>query len=646
MPANFPDQDNNGQASGASPSSMIPNPSKPVPQQQTQQSTMQQQAYTGAPQMSIMTERNPAPLAGTPDAEAMKAFNEAIKTLAEQGLNDTYELSVVNVSKNDVTNLFASAIVLVVRHKQNKDAALSHHTMIIGDTAGDLPRNQVTMGNRTVEVQMVIGDAYDHEYRVAVSQAVVRAFPNVSPKNMFDAEAEVIPVGYDYKDLNLVRQTLANALRAAGTVLNSNASNFVDFTLGANAAGVNSTATLSFNNAQSTNSVGEPVRSDIYVSYAEVRGNARQAKPGERVSLNSGERTEQAFGIGGFLDLIWDPAMPQQMQNPYALAQQQMMQQNQPQNNWLYTPRFVITKLDAKILNTLPGQLLGLVTALTLRDNGNWIGAFKRPHTAEFDMHDIGAIGIEANYEKNTSGFGSRIDTRAESFTTSHLAMLVQSLIRPNLAISMDVAECGPDTWLNSVFLAAARGNQSANEAILSAASLLTNGRFQYTGQTVFSENNRIHMGWYRDRDGIKRDIRNVDHLAILNLFGENDPQQVRDWSDTFTRLEYPMDLRLDARRRILEQAIGGNINYTGFAERITFDGHFIEALAAAVAATGLNIRPITPYQDLSTPSRATASWMQNLRLGTQNSGLFNRGYAATTQAGFQSGSGFGRWGN
>jgi hypothetical protein len=633
MAINIPNSNNDSQQA----SSLVP-PVKPAAAP-TQQRPMQ---YTGAQSMSVMTERNPAPLAGTPDAEAMKAFSDAVKLLLGNA-HDSYDLQMVNISKTDNTNLFCSAIALVVRHKQAPNAALAFHTMLIGDTASELPRPQVNVNGKTVEQQWVIGDAYDNEFKAVVAGAIARQFPNTNTQTMFDAEAQVVPVGYDFKDLALVRATLANALRAAGTVLNSNATNFKDYSLEGSAAGLNSVATLSFNQNQQANAVGEPVRTDVYISYAEVRGQAQQGKqPGERVSLNSGERSEQVFGIGGFMDLLWDPANPQVGQNPYQAALQQYQQQ--PQSSHLYTPRLVITKLDTKVLNTLPGQLLGLVTALTLRSNGNWIGSFRRPHSNEFDMRDIGAIGIEANLDKNPSGFGSRIDTRSESFTPQQLASLVQAFIRPNLAISMDVAECGPETWLTSVFLAAARGSADANEAILSAAQLLTNGKFNYAGPAVFAENNRIHMGYYVDKNGVKRDLRDVDYLAIANMFGETDPVQIREWSDTFTRTEYPLDLRMHARRRILESAVGGSVFYTGFAERVTFSGPFLDALEKAVVATGLTIRPVTPFQDMQGPNRVSASWMQNLRLGTDGAGLFNRGYSGAARPGTQVGGTFGRW--
>lgn len=634
MAINLPD--NNESRPQAS--SMVP----PVKQSQPQQQRTMQQNYT-TPTMAVMAERNPAPLAGTPDAEAMKAFADTAKALLANS-HDSYDLQMVNVSKTENTNLFCSAIVLVVRHRSNLNAALAFHTMLIGDTASELPRPQVDINGVRVEQQWVIGDAYDDQYRAVVGGIVARQFASTNQQCMFDAEAEVIPAGYDFKDLSLVRATLANALRAAGTVLNSNASNFKDFSLEGSAVSLNSTATLAFNQNQQVNAVGEPVRTDLSVRFIEVRGQAQQVNPqdGRKASLNSGERQEEVFAVGGFMDLLWDPANPQVGANPYQAAMQQYQQQ--PQLTHLFTPRVVITKMDAKLLNTLPGQLLGLVTTLTLRQNGNWIGAFRRPHTNEFDMRDIGAIGIEANLDKNPSGFGSRIDTRSESFTPQQLAALVQAFIRPNLAISLDVAECGPETWLTSVFLAAARGSVDANEAILSAASLLTNGKFNYSGQAVFAENNRIHMGYYVDKQGIKRDIRDVDHLAIANMFGETDPIQIREWSNTFTRTEYPMDLRLAARRRILESAVGGSVFYTGFAERVTFSGPFLDALEKAVVATGLTIRPVTPFQDMTGPNRSAATWMQNLRLGTDGSGLFNRGFSNGARPGVQTNTSFGRW--
>ena len=251
-------------------------------------------------------------------------------------------------------------------------------------------------------------------------------------------------------------------------------------------------------------------------------------------------------------------------------------------------------------------------------------------------MHDIGAIGIEANFENNPNGVGTRIDTMSDSFKPEHLHKLIASTIKPGLIMSLDVPECGPETWYNDVFAAAAENNQKANAAIVDAAMTLTNGAFgRYfpTGaQVAIDENNRIHMGHYSDANGVRKDIRDIDYLAVMNLVGEKDPQVIRDWSDTFLRTNYPLPLRLSARKRIIS-GIFSDVVFTGFARRVTFTPEFINALEKACSEVGLMIRSVSSYADMGSYDRATSSYADSALLTGDSAGIFSRGFGTSNQA-------------
>jgi hypothetical protein len=627
-------------------SSRSPAPATPTPAPSQPQATAQR-AMNATPSIlsTLSLPGNAAPLSLTPAADAIKNFVEtAQKIIGTPG--EGYDVKLLVVGHNDTAiTLFAASVVIVVQHKSQPNAALGYHTLIIGDTAGPINNEYIPIaGHGQVEVVRVIGESYNDEYRAAVASVLQKHFPQVDPKKMYDSEGQVVPVGYNGKDESLVRVTIASALVAAATLLNQNTPGFTDLSLIAGAEKIQTVAKLTFGNSQTPDSVGQPQRTDIKISFSELTGTPRQNNQGLQ-SLNSGQVLKPLLNLGGFTDLVWNPSSEVTAHNPYAAAYGTPAQhQSMP---YLYQPRFVITMLEAPQLRTMPGELLGLVSALTMRDNNNWMASFHRPTGPEQDIHDIGAIGIEANIGRDPSGFGKPFDTRAANFNDQEQALMLRAYVRPHLAISLDVEECGPSTWLTSAFLAAAKNNQAAHDFIIESANLLTNGHFNQmwnpAWKVVINDESRVHLGHYTDGKGNVRDLRDIDHLCVLNVRGEQDPRIARDWSNTWAKIGYPIELRLRERLRIM-QMISSSIQVTGYAQRITFTSNFLDTLERAIAATGLSIRAETPYQDLGDQGRASADWLNNAALSSGQS-TFTRSYGGgQNQGGGSQTGGFGRW--
>ena len=148
----------------------------------------------------------------------------------------------------------------------------------------------------------------------------------------------------------------------------------------------------------------------------------------------------------------------------------------------------------------------------------------------------------------------------------------------------------------------------------------LTNGNFRdyfKAGTPIFSDaGERVHMGTWIDKDGNKRDIRDIDHIAICNLVGERNPQIIREYSDTYLNTMVPMEKRLADRKRILSAVTGETCTITGFAQRLTFTREFIEALVQGVRATNLAVRVNTPLTEADfNNQRAVAGYAGNALL-------------------------------
>lgn len=575
-------------------------------------------------------------------AGAMQLFMEAAKKLAPEQ-KDGYAINFLPITASDFPELYYAGVVVAVSLADQPGAGVAYHTLILADTNSFPTPLTATINNQAVEIIRVPGDAYDDDYRAAIAKVLQSHFKTVPGNRFFDADAEVVPEKFDYKNEALVAALIGNAVHAASTTLNGQLPDWNDLQLNRTINTTIQTA-LRFHQAPQADAVGLPVRTDVRLVTSEVI-NKQQPRPGERPSLNRGGGDKVVSGIGGFIDLLYAPEDTVLQQNPFLAGTQQQAQASAK----TYQPTFVITKLDAPQLSTLPGLLLNLAMLEGLKEGNNWMGALMTPPGADFYVHDIGAVGLELPFSKDpATGQQVRINTRADSFKPQVLAYLVQAAFRNDLLIQLDVEETGPETWLKSVFLAAAAGLPEANKAILSAADLLTNGAFSRHyqalggGNPVISANNRILLGYYQDKETRQlKDIRELDYLAVLNL-RENEPELLRIWSDTFTQSEVDMDLRMHARTNIIRQVIG-QFTTTGYARRVVLNPRLIRALAQAVAECQLPVRLVTPYQDPAATMRGTANWMSQYAMGGGSTGLFTRA-SSSPNSGFGSGFG-GRWG-
>lgn len=570
---------------------------------------------------------------GLSRASSSEVLMRAITALAEEVKKTTekpWEVTLLPVDNSKETNLSFSGIVFVVRKLDAPARGLAYHTLLLEGSDEALASKIESYQGTQFEIMNVTGNAFDETYAKTVYEIVNRAFPNMT---CHPVDAQVVPREFSFDNKDAVHALTLNAQLPCYTAMETLDPTFQDMDLTAFEKDATLAVRLGFNEPQKADYVGLPIRNDVSITLSAASVNRNVAQQ----SVNVQDRTKVIATLGGYIDPVWAPMESNPM----------MYQPGMPQPK--FAARFVMTSMENVAQTTIASQLLAFASALVLRENSNWFPYFSpRPMGAgsrEVDLRDIGAINIEGNIQNNVSGFDTYIDTKAASFTPQELGRLIQMTFRPGMFFSLRVSECGADTWYNSAFKAAADNHPGAINAILVAANTLTGGAFapiyQSNENPVRANYDRVHTGYYVGPDGTKRDISDIDYLAMMNLVGKVDPATGAKWTNTFFREDQPIQLRLSDRKRMIEAAIKTEVTYTGFARLVTFTNRFIDSLAKACAQAGLDIRTINPNVTGDFFSqRAQASFLGQVQVMPGNTGLFNQGYG-NPQNQFQDPRGF-----
>lgn len=527
------------------------------------------------------------------------------------------------VIDNNNSELQYSVFVLCAQANNLKDKPVAYHAYLIEESGNPIPSDVRQIGNVQVELQRLPSDANDPELRSKVAEAVHAKYPG---STCLETSSEVIPRSFELKNEERLWYAFINGALALRAMFDLH---YSDKDLSLNGAERDSTLTVHVerNNQASFDTSGLPVRSDVTISTI-ARGKQDQ----QFTSLNR-QRQAVLARITGYTDLIW-------RRQPTNQGAAWGIQQQQQQYDPLYQPLFVITSSNPEDVQSLPAQLFTLATATAMLEDRRWtFSLMPRKGTGkkkEIDLHDIGAVGFDANFENNQDGVGARITgTNTDDFTLGKLNSLLSLVSQPNPLLAIDVAECGSATWQHAVFSAAADNNQQAVEAIVKAADYLTNGHFSKNwkgGRICYNYGGRIHMGFYLDQDRNPVDIRNISYLTVLNMLGDRDMNVVRQWSESFNNDSIPLELRLQYRKNVIDQFYP---TYTGFGRRNVFDGAFIQALAKASADAGLRMKPEVPYTEATTDVRMPASFLSSAVVAPMASGMFAYGGASYQGAGF-----------
>lgn len=526
-----------------------------------------------------------APIGRGVGSEYYNKLKENLGLVFKQA-NEAVKIFLIDMDNNNEPALAFSCLIVAAQLNKAKDAGVAYHVIIMEATGDKINPIYETINNQQVEITRYTSDAFDADLMAKAKERMQRAFPN-GP--WINTGAIVIPASFNPEDKYSVHRLALNTGLANGTELEMLLPSFKDLNLATVEKENNLNINIQFNRRQIEDIVGNPMRSDFLINFASVKKNAPR-----NLSVNAGGREQQISEASGFIDLVWNPV---NQPNPFGyFTNPQANMQTQK-----YVPRLVLTNLASNFSYTPSSVLLALATSLSLRDDNNWIQTFKpiAVSNQEIDITDIGALNIEANLSNEPNGYGTRIDTKSENFKLEDLGQLISAFVSPGLIVSLDCPEVAGQSWYLDLFAAAANGKAAAYDIIYDSANRLTNGNFEKyfaRGKPMFADPfNYVHLGYWTDRHGNKRDIRDIDHLAVCNLVGERNPSVIRDFSDTYLRTNYPVPLRMHHRKKIISSLTNETAVFTGRALRVTFAAEFLNALSTGIRDTGLSVSVNTP---------------------------------------------------
>lgn len=505
--------------------------------------------------------------------QAEEKFREQLPVVLDRSRN-VFDVDIVKID-NTLTLPF-SILVFTLRVKNNPELGMSYHPLLVAATdEGQTTTNQDIQGINT-EILHTTGERYGVREKQEVENELRKIYPDV--RRLVEVDAQVMQRDFDLTNRDQVLRQVSNAVTACRNLLVSRREGWRDMNithLGRQAGGLIARAVFNRTGDQIIDEAGSAVRSDIRLALQTPEIMGQGGVPIARAGTLA--------QIAGFVDLVFAP--PQGMQHGGFGMQQQPSKQ-------IYLPRLILTHLDMGKARSIGGQLLALLGALSLYENNTALTVLY-PNAAhggdKVDLNDISALNIEANLANNPAGGERFTDLVAGNVSDNDILAYMSALIQPTFELALDVSDAGPDTWLNSVFVAAASRNATAINAVINAADELCDGRFAQMwdpAMPIAHVESRVPLGQYQDSRSKWRDARDCAYLPVLNTFGEKDFRRVEEWSDAKTNPNMDSNLSLYHQRRISEVVLGPVV-WTGVASRLIINPEFTRALSQAFNAAG-----------------------------------------------------------
>lgn len=507
---------------------------------------------------------------------------------------------------------------------------LNYSAIVVSETLNDLTTAHVLMVERTGDYPQVLvenisgvryelirtpADALDDKYVTSAQQAVADAL-KIDVSNVVIVDGTLVPSEFDPSNEALFQELLSNTFNAIHSELNIRVTNYKGMNL-ANIINANRNGKFLINlyfNSEDSNFVdqtGMPIRQDICVSLSYKTNQTNNNK-----SVNQGNDIVEIVRTYGYIDFEWAPTIVNNM-----MATQK------------FVPNFVITHVDSRVAPTPDILMLGVASVLAVNEDMNWMQAF-RPlpvRKNEIDLNDIGALNIEGNLENSPNGFGKKYDTKAKTFTVTELNKFIQTLVRPNIIVSIDVPKAGPETWFTSVLqYIKFRNSKEAYDRVNEYLTTLTNGNYTHANMPMFADiSNKIHGGYYKTKDGI-RDIRHLNaYLSVANFVADTNqnPALIAQYTNTLYNSSIPAELRAAERKKYIDEMSNKSVVYKQFYDRLTFSAGFLVNMVNSLKMAGFapvfsNMGAINDmFQRRSTSDFSAAMLGMDARiLGQQNS--------------------------
>jgi hypothetical protein len=524
----------------------------------------------------------------------------------------------INTAQSGYSNKIA--MILVIADRGDNRAA--YHTLLLASDMAPAPATRGndlygSYGQDRVTAPRTPATLADDALATVIRQRVGQLMPQAE---IFSADWSQVPTNFKIDDPYKVASIFMNAIRACACELETKTPGFKFSRLADVAADSSSLLvdSIHLNQDQANppveafDAAGLPIRAEIvsdFRSEQQRQGGAQQDKT---------ENTAGVMEIGrvlAYTSLNIDPVAGRR--NRYVVGGNQ----GNSNDTQEYSGEITISGFDAGVLPDLGNVLLLISTMLPLFDQQKygpqWLRSFLPAHLqlhggpgrSNFRPRDLGATNFD--YGAKIGDAVGPFPTHEASFGNDEFYRLVNFIMQPYPAFSIDVPVAGADTWFLRVF-AEATEVDGARQAIINAMDAMTENRFSAifnqtaSRQIVLPRTERVLNGYYTDDQGRVRDLREIDMLYLLNAKGHEQPDIAKRWANTFGGSN---DYQLAERLKLIEMVVHPTV--TGISIHKTFHPDFLVAMDQSIAQSQFQPKIVIPDSDDRMTVRQSAGLAQ-----------------------------------
>lgn len=488
-------------------------------------------------------------------AGALNAYTETMRKILA-ALPEAKSVQIIPVDKS-VAQMSVSVIAVV--QVVGRSAAVFNY--VVEATAGQIqPEEFKQPGRPDIQLPRAPGALYNFSETLwaRVKASVEKVVDGVD--EILDAGGAQLHKELDPSDAARIQQTLNRALNATDSML----SKAEPMNLAA-LQGLAMDVKAEFPRSNVEDSQGLPVYAAFKV---DINGRDTSATNYDPVSVSA----TQISTLTGYVDLQYSG--PTSIPGPNgALIQSTQM----------FVPKLVMTSTTTQHPRIFPElQLLAMACSAALVNRNSWMAALE-PAFNDDGLHSLAGMGLE---------LGAVVDPTDANFKL--FDFLNSTVHLGSLNYYIHVADADDLTWLMAMFRDSTQAGELGTQAynhIIQVANNLTNqvfGQIFQGGAIVEREDDKVIMGYWMDRQGNRRDLREINQIAFANLVGAADAAKAFEFNDTFNPEKGDLPIRLANRLALLREVLQGNLEFKGYAAPYRVNPAFIEALYTAVQQVGI----------------------------------------------------------
>lgn len=513
-------------------------------------------------------------------AEGLQILNRLKEeAIATQDLQNDFTILRFDRDQNQVG---WSSLLVVKKLAIGGAPVIAVRPLIMPNDAIKLPTRKVQINNGmqvdTIETEVDVQAVFSQKYWNRVTEYVTAQL-GLSNARIVLTSAFAIPSDFSLKEEVILKTLLVKSVNLCDDMLARHAGE-QPFTVSL-LKGTDEylTAKIDTRELPVTDTLNNPIRSDMVISLARTRKNGQQDN-------EFYEADTQLNQVSVAIDVEYNgQAQPQSQTNMFGLQQQAPTA--------VFTPTVTITDVRQAPwikANTPEMFWLGLSNAFRVTGGSAWAKGFLPRVGVTKDLRDPGAMGWLSKLAK-------KIDTKTDAFKDEHFIELINAMIKPHPVFQIDLDRMGDNGAFEGMLIDAAGGvnQQKATALIIKSINNLIGGGFEkyfdHTTQALLTlTGQELQKGFYLDSEGEKRDRRELGVLGALNQ-SEGNLQEWMSWYGSQLNTNLHPELRAKQSRNFDKQYLGASVTYTGTkAVRAILNPKLIEALDAALTNAGLQV--------------------------------------------------------